>query len=156
MATEAQTCAIGILTKSAIRNTTYDIRYTRYDTIMQNEPNFRKSQMNVNLYNTTDYENKSNWTLGENKPNSNPNKANFRKAQMNVNSLITKDYRKNDAFTVQKNKANSNPIQSQSKPILEQQWLPGTKHPLEQSVEQETGIEVESCYEQKGEKNDDK
>ncbi|MHC4808155.1 MAG: hypothetical protein ACYTBX_18135, partial [Planctomycetota bacterium] len=28
--------------------------------------------MNVNLYNTTDYENKSNWTPGENKPNSNP------------------------------------------------------------------------------------
>ena len=31
--------------------------------------------MNVNLYNTTDYENKTNWTLGENKPNSNPIKA---------------------------------------------------------------------------------
>ncbi len=73
--------------------------------------------MNVNLYNTTDYENKSNWTLGENKPNSKPIKPNFRKAQMNVNSLITKDYRKNDAFAVQKNKPNSNPIQSQSKPI---------------------------------------
>ncbi len=86
---------------------------------MQNKANFRKSQMNVNLYNTTDYENKSNWTLGENKPNSNPIKPNFRKAQMNVNSLITKDYRKNDAFAVQKNKANSNPIRTQSKPILE-------------------------------------
>jgi len=42
--------------------------------------------------------------------------------------------------------------QSQSKPILEKQWLPGTKHRLDQSVEQETGIEVKSCYEQKGEK----
>jgi len=31
-----------------------------------------KSQMNVYPYNTTDYENKSNWTLSENKPNSNP------------------------------------------------------------------------------------
>ena len=29
-------------------------------------------QMNVNPYNTNSYENKSNWTLGENKPNSNP------------------------------------------------------------------------------------
>jgi len=29
-------------------------------------------QMNVNPYNTSDYENKSNWTLGQNKPNSNP------------------------------------------------------------------------------------
>ncbi|MHC4808537.1 MAG: hypothetical protein ACYTBX_20065, partial [Planctomycetota bacterium] len=39
---------------------------------MQNEANFRKSQMDVNLYNTTDYENKSDWTFGKNKPNSNP------------------------------------------------------------------------------------
>ncbi len=46
---------------------------------MQNEPNFGKAQMNVNLYNTTDYENKSNWTLGKNKPNSNPIKANFKR-----------------------------------------------------------------------------
>ncbi len=36
---------------------------------MQNKPNFRKSQMNVNSLLTKDYENKSNWTLGENKPN---------------------------------------------------------------------------------------
>ncbi len=28
--------------------------------------------MNVNQYNTKNYENISNWTLGENKPNSNP------------------------------------------------------------------------------------
>jgi hypothetical protein len=39
---------------------------------MQNKPNFRKSQMNVNLLITTDYENISDWTLGQNKPNSNP------------------------------------------------------------------------------------
>jgi len=36
---------------------------------MQNKANFRKAKINVNPYNTTDYENKSNWTLGENKPN---------------------------------------------------------------------------------------
>ncbi len=39
---------------------------------MQNKPNFRKSQMNLNLYNTKDYERKRDWTLGQNKPNSNP------------------------------------------------------------------------------------
>ena len=33
---------------------------------------FPKSQMNVNPYNRTHYENRSNSTLGENKPNSNP------------------------------------------------------------------------------------
>jgi len=77
---------------------------------MQNKPNLQKSQMNINQYNKKAYENKYNWTLGENKPNSNPIKPNYRKAQMNVNSLITKDYRKNDDFAVQKNKPNSNPI----------------------------------------------
>jgi hypothetical protein len=62
--------------------------------------------MNVKSYNTSDYGNKSDWTLGENKPNSNPTKPNFRKAQMNVNSFITKDYRKKDDFTVRINKPN--------------------------------------------------
>jgi len=73
---------------------------------MQNKPNFQKSQMNVNLYNTKDYKNNSNWTLGESKPNSNPIKANFKKAKINVNSLITKDYRKKDDFEVRINKPN--------------------------------------------------
>ncbi len=39
---------------------------------MQNKPNLLDTQMNVNPYNTTDYENIANWTLGENKPNSKP------------------------------------------------------------------------------------
>jgi len=39
---------------------------------MQNKPNFRKSQMNVISVLTMIYENKHNWTLGQNKPNSNP------------------------------------------------------------------------------------
>ena len=66
--------------------------------------------MNVSSVLTRDYENKSNWTLGQNKPNSNPIKPNSRKAQLNVNSLITKDYIKYDDFAVRKNKPNSNPI----------------------------------------------
>jgi len=39
---------------------------------MQNKANFRKAQMNVSIFSKKAYENKSNWTLGENKPNSNP------------------------------------------------------------------------------------
>ncbi len=77
---------------------------------MQNKPNFAKAQMNVNIYYTEIYENKHNWILGQNKPNSNPIKPNFQKAKMNINSIITKDYRKKDDFAVQKNKPN----QSQS------------------------------------------
>ncbi len=62
--------------------------------------------MNLNFYSAKDYENKRNWTIGQNKPNSNPNKPNFQKAQMNVNSHITKDYRKKDDFVVRINKPN--------------------------------------------------
>ncbi len=71
--------------------------------------------MNVNTYNTKNYKNKRNWTIGQSKPNSNPIKANLRKAKMNVNSLITKDYRKKDDFAVRKNKPNSNPIHERPK-----------------------------------------
>jgi len=74
-----------------------------------------KSQMNVNPYNRTHYENKSNRTLGENKPNSNPIKPNSRKAKMNVNLTLTKDYREKDDFSVRKNKPNSNPISEKPK-----------------------------------------
>jgi hypothetical protein len=62
--------------------------------------------MNVSSIITKYYENKSDWTLGENKPNSNPIKANFKRVKMNVNSLITKDYRKKDDFIVRINKPN--------------------------------------------------
>ncbi|MFZ2147863.1 MAG: hypothetical protein WAV28_11645, partial [Sedimentisphaerales bacterium] len=62
--------------------------------------------MNVNPYNTRYYENKHNWTLGQNKPNSNPIKATLQKAKMNINSLISKDYRKKDDFLVRINKPN--------------------------------------------------
>ena len=48
---------------------------------MQNKPNFREAQMNVSFFITKDYENKSNSTLGENKPNSKPNKPNLQKAK---------------------------------------------------------------------------
>ena len=77
---------------------------------MQNKANLLDGQMNVSFISTKDYENKSNWTLGENKPNSNPIKPKFRKAQMSANVFVTKDYENETAFRLQKNKPNSNPI----------------------------------------------
>ncbi len=73
---------------------------------MQNKPNFQKSQMNANLYNTRDYERKRDWTLGENKPNSNPIKANLKRAKMNASVFATKDYENKTALRPQKNKPN--------------------------------------------------
>jgi len=62
--------------------------------------------MNVNSLITIDYENIANWTLGQNKPNSNPIKPNLRKAKMNVNLYVIEDYRKKDDFVVRINKPN--------------------------------------------------
>jgi len=84
---------------------------------MQNKPNFQDAQMNVTTLLIMDYENKCNWTLGENKPNSKPIKPNLPNAQMSVKSILTKDYERNDIFAVPENKAKTNPIQTQSNPI---------------------------------------
>jgi hypothetical protein len=62
--------------------------------------------MNVSVFSQKDYENKCNWTLGENKPNSNPIKPNLRKVKMSVNVYVIEDYRKKDDFTVRINKPN--------------------------------------------------
>ncbi len=59
---------------------------------MQNEPNFRKSQMNVNKVLTKDYEIMDTWWSGKNEPKTNPNEPNFKKAKMYVTSIITKGY----------------------------------------------------------------
>jgi len=66
---------------------------------MQNKPNFRKSQMNVNKVLTRDYEKMDTWSSGKNKPKTNPKQTQF--------------------------KPNSNPIQSQYKP-KQTQCLPAT------------------------------
>jgi hypothetical protein len=84
---------------------------------MQSKPNLPKSQMNVNTYNTKNYENKRNWTIGQSKPNSNPIKPNLRKAQMNINLTLTKDYRKKDDFLVRINKPNSQNAKNERKLI---------------------------------------
>ncbi len=67
-------------------------------------------QMNVNTYNIKDYERKRDWTLGQNKPNSNPIKPNFRKAKMNANAFSTMNYKDFIPLAGQKNKPNSNPM----------------------------------------------
>jgi len=65
--------------------------------------------MNLNIYNTTNYENIANWTLGENKPNSNPIKPNFQNAKMNANAFSQKDYENETTLRPKK----TNPKQTQ-------------------------------------------
>ncbi len=61
--------------------------------------------MNVNPYNTTYYENIAYWTLGQNKPNSNPISS---KANMNANAFSQKDYEIKTAFRLEQNKPLTN------------------------------------------------
>ncbi len=106
------------LTGTTAGPTIYAIRCTLYAVLnMQNKPNFQGTQMNVNSYNTTDYENKWQRKVRKNKPNSNPIKPNCLKAKMDVTSILTKDYERNDIFAVYENKPNPNPIQTQTNPI---------------------------------------
>jgi len=60
--------------------------------IMQNKANFRKSQMDVSPLVIKDYAKISDWTPGENKPNSNPIKPNFKIGKMDISIATIKDY----------------------------------------------------------------
>ncbi len=73
---------------------------------MQNKPNVKDAQINVNSYMKSKYEILDTLLIGKNKPNSNPIKPNLRKAKINVNLTLTKDYRKKDDFIVRINKPN--------------------------------------------------
>ena len=92
MVTEAQTSAIGILNiLVALHLSRVLYKSTLF---MQNKPNLLDSQMNIISVLTRGYENKSNWTLGENKPNSNPIqsqsnpiKPNFKAKQTQTNPI---------------------------------------------------------------------
>ncbi len=59
---------------------------------MQNKPNFRKAQMNVNSFITKDYRKNDAFAVQKNKPNSNPNKPNLKRAKMDVNIYYIEVY----------------------------------------------------------------
>jgi len=88
------------------RNTIYELLRTKLSEKYAKQTQFPKKSNDVCFFYTMDYENKSDRTLGENKPNSNPIKPNLQKAEMNVNLTLTKGYRKNDVFVVRINKPN--------------------------------------------------
>ena len=53
----------------------------QFESIMQNKPNFLKSQMNVNKVLTRDYEKKTLGERGKNKPNTNPIQTQYKANQ---------------------------------------------------------------------------
>ncbi len=83
-----------------------------YKQIMQDKPNFQKSQMNVSNIITRNYEYFIPLAGQKNKPNSNPNKPNFQKAKMNISYVKTTNYE-------QKTMNYANNKQTQFKPNLQ-------------------------------------
>jgi len=71
---------------------------------MQNKANFRKSQMNVNPYNTKDYENKWQLRVRKTKPiqtQSKPIKANSKPIQSQSNPIQSQSNPKQTQFQTQ-------------------------------------------------------
>jgi hypothetical protein len=48
-------------------------RALQINLFMQNEPNFRKSQVNLSNYMTRDYDKMDTWSIRKNEPKTNPN-----------------------------------------------------------------------------------
>ena len=92
-------------TKEYVRN---------YEQNMQNKPNFPDGQINLSANITRDYENKSNPTLGENKPNSKPIQTQTNPIsetpKINISSIVTKYYENIYPCAAPKNKPKTNPI----------------------------------------------
>ncbi len=93
---------------------------------MQNEPNFRKSQMNVNKVLTRDYEKKTLGEHGKNEPKTNPNEPNFKKAKMNVTSILTKDYENKPPIRALKKRTQFPKRQKPMQPLLMQRIMKNT------------------------------
>ncbi len=65
---------------------------TNQPLFMQNKPNVKDAQINVNSYMESKYEKLDTWLSGKNKPNSNPIKPNLKRAEMNVSYVKTTNY----------------------------------------------------------------
>ena len=81
--------------------------------------------MNVNQYNKKAYENKCNWALGENKPNSNPiqtqfkpNQSQFAERAKLMQSLYLQRIMKKMRLRAMKKQSQNKPNQTQLKPVL--------------------------------------
>ena len=104
-------CTLHAILFHAIRNTSYECQPTKdyvrnYKKNMQNEPKFRKSQMNVNKVLTMNYEKKDTWWTGKKRTQTNPNEPKFKKAKMNVTNYITMDYENISNWAICENEPN--------------------------------------------------
>ena len=93
---------------------------------MQNEPKFRKSQMNVNKVLTMNYEKEDTWWTGKKRTQTNPISE---KPKMNVNSIVTKYYENICPCGVPKNKPNQTQFQKRSVVLTKDKFRRGDNLP---------------------------
>jgi hypothetical protein len=67
---------------------------------MQNEPKFRKSQMNVCPVNTKDYDQMDTWSIGKNEPKTNPNEPKTNPIKAKTNPIQTQYKPKQTQFHI--------------------------------------------------------
>jgi len=100
----------------AFGSSTFVERSLQIHLFMQNEPNFRKSQMNVTDLLTMNYEKMDTWSSGKNEPKTNPNEPNFKKAKMKLTVSYTKGYENISNWAICENEPNSNPNEPKTNP----------------------------------------
>ena len=79
-------------TQYAIHNTKYEVRKITYEIInlfLQNEPKFRKNQMNVTDLLTRNYDQMDTWSIGKNEPKTNPNEPKTNPIKANIMPIQT-------------------------------------------------------------------
>jgi hypothetical protein len=105
MATQSQTCAlIPLCLRACSRPSTTVEKSLQISPFLTNKANFRKSQMNVSILSQKAYKNNYNWTLGENKPNSNPIQSQSNPIKANKMSKQTQYKPNQTQFQRQKNR----------------------------------------------------
>jgi hypothetical protein len=106
-------------TQYAIQNKKYEVRILTYEIInlfLQNEPNFQKSQVNVNIYEIMDYAKMDTWSIRKNEPKRTQNEPKLKKAEMNVKRVLTMDYENISNWAICENEPKTNPILAQKIP----------------------------------------
>jgi hypothetical protein len=112
----SRNCALGIYACAVLRSRSLYICRgisTNRPIFLQNKPNFPEVKMSLSSVSAKDYEDKSNPTLGENKPNSNPIQSQTNpipsEAKMSATVSFTRTCDNNPAPPLRQNKPNSNP-----------------------------------------------
>jgi len=103
------------------------ITYEKINLFLQNEPNFRKSQVNVSDLLKRNYDQLDTWSIRKNEPKTNPNEPktnpNPKKAEMNVTTCLTMNYEQR-TMNDEKKRTQTNPKRTRFQRQFWRQTMP--------------------------------